>query len=49
MRGWRARRRDGIGGDITANDANGLLNAIREDYDLKPVPRGDVADRGARS
>jgi hypothetical protein len=38
-RGWWAHRRDNLGGDITADGADGLWNAIREDYDLKPVPR----------
>jgi hypothetical protein len=40
-RGWWAQRRDNIGSDITAADADGLWQAIHEDYDLKPVPRGD--------
>ena len=38
-RGHWARRRDGLGGDITAGDLDGLWTAIHEDYDLKPVPR----------
>jgi hypothetical protein len=38
-RGWWARRRDGLGGDITADDPEALWQAILEDYDLKPVPR----------
>jgi hypothetical protein len=38
-RGWWARRRDGIGGDITAAGVDGLWNAIREDYAQKSVPR----------
>jgi hypothetical protein len=46
-RGWWARRRDDIGGDIIANDADGLWNEIREDYDLKPVPRADDSGRAA--
>jgi hypothetical protein len=46
VRGWWARRRDNIGDDITADDADGLWNAIREDYTLKPVPRGNCADIG---
>lgn len=51
VRGWWARRRDDIGGDITSADADGLWNMIREDYDLKPVPRGDGVnvDHGAPS
>lgn len=36
---WHARRRDGLGGVITAGDAEGLRNQIREDYALKRVPR----------
>jgi hypothetical protein len=40
VRGWHARRLDGIGGDITADDADGLWNAMLEDYCFKPVPRG---------
>jgi hypothetical protein len=38
-RGWWAHRRDNLGGDITADDPDNLWQAIREDYDLKPVPR----------
>lgn len=39
-RGYQARRRDGIGGDITATDPgdpDGLWRAIREDFEFKPV------------
>jgi len=46
VRGWWARRRDDIGGDITADDPDGLWNAIVEDYTLKPVPRDSGADVG---
>ena len=38
-RGHWARRRDGIGGDITAPGPDELWQAIRKDYDLKPVHR----------
>lgn len=38
-RGWWAARRDLIGGYLTAHEPDGLWAAIREDYDLKPVPR----------
>lgn len=40
VRGWWARRRDGLGGDITAPGPDELQRALREDYGLKPVPRG---------
>ena len=39
VREWWAHRRDDLGGDITADDAEGLWKAIHEDYELKPVPR----------
>jgi len=39
VRGWWARRRDGLGGDITADDPGELRTAVSEDYALKPVPR----------
>jgi hypothetical protein len=38
-RGWRARRRDGLGGDLTATDPDGLYALIGDDYALRPVPR----------
>jgi hypothetical protein len=38
-RGWWAQRRDDIGGDITGDDSDELWQAIRQDYDGKPVPR----------
>jgi hypothetical protein len=45
-RGWWARRRDGLGGDLTAPDPDGLYEAIAADYALKPVPRSaPPADR----
>jgi hypothetical protein len=44
-RGWWAARRDQVGGYRTAPDPDGLRAAIREDGDLKPVPR-DCADGG---
>lgn len=37
-RGWWARRRDGLGGDITADTPDELQAAIGEDYALKAVP-----------
>jgi hypothetical protein len=37
--GWRAKRRDSLGGDITADCPSELWQAIRSDYTLKPVPR----------
>jgi hypothetical protein len=37
--GWRARRRDGKGGWITAPDAETLAELIRADYTADPVPR----------
>jgi hypothetical protein len=36
---WRWRRRDGLGGWTTANGPDELRQEVREDYDLKPVPR----------
>ena len=38
-RGWRARRRDGLGGDLTAPDADGLYEVIAADYAARHVPR----------
>ena len=38
-RGWWAQRRDGLGGDITAEAPDELNTALSEDYALKPVPR----------
>ena len=38
-RGYWANRRDGVGGDITAEDPDELRSAIFADYQLKPVPR----------
>ena len=38
-RGYHARRLDGLGGDLTASDPDGLRQAIWDDYALKPVPR----------
>ena len=37
--GWRARRRDGKGGWITAPDPVALAELIRVDYRADPVPR----------
>lgn len=36
-RGWWARRRDGIGGDLTAAEPGQLHTAIVADYNLNPV------------
>lgn len=41
-RGHWALRRDGLGGHITAPDAEKLRDAVVADYDLKRVPR-DIA------
>ncbi|HTR90360.1 MAG TPA: hypothetical protein VMI73_01310 [Trebonia sp.] len=38
-RGYWARRRDGLGGDITADSPDAIWQAILDDYTLKPVPR----------
>jgi hypothetical protein len=38
---WRARRRDGLGGWLTAVGPDELRQMIREDYAMKPVPRPD--------
>ena len=37
--GWQAKRRDGKGEPITADDADTLAEAIRRDYAADPVPR----------
>jgi hypothetical protein len=37
--GFQAKRRDGLGGPITADDPDALWQGIKDDYDLKPVPR----------
>ncbi len=37
--GWRAKRRDGRGGWLTAATPDELYEVIRADYALKPVPR----------
>ncbi|HUC25025.1 MAG TPA: hypothetical protein VMA73_20130 [Streptosporangiaceae bacterium] len=37
--GWRARRRDGLGGWLTGTNPDELYKAITDDYALKPVPR----------
>jgi hypothetical protein len=42
-RGYWARRRDGLGGDITASDPGELWAAIRADYAVKRVPCGLAA------
>ncbi|MGH3181685.1 MAG: hypothetical protein ACRDOE_07245 [Streptosporangiaceae bacterium] len=39
-RGYWARRRDGLGGDLTADDPDVLGSAIRADYAVKRVPCG---------
>lgn len=38
--GWHARRRDGIGGLITAAGPDELWPAVCADYELSPVSRG---------
>jgi hypothetical protein len=38
-RGWQARRRDGIGGDITAASPDKLWAKVVNDYTRRPVPR----------
>jgi hypothetical protein len=48
-RGWWARRRDNIGGDLTGKDAGGLWDAILKDYIACPVPRDAGASQGAPS
>lgn len=44
--GWRARRRDSLGGWLTAAGPDGLLAEISSDYALRPVPRegGPIGD-----
>jgi hypothetical protein len=45
---WRARRLDGLGGEITAAGPDELWTAMKDDYALKPVPRGlPQAESGA--
>jgi len=39
---WKARRRDGLGGVIEARSAEGLRDAIMDDYLTKPVPRDEA-------
>lgn len=36
---WRARRRDGRGGWITASDAEELFGLVTADYEREPVSR----------
>lgn len=38
--GWRARRRDGLGGWLTTGNPDELLRVIAADYALRPIPRG---------
>ena len=38
VRGCWAQRRDGLGGDITAETPDELRTTINEDHMLKPVP-----------
>lgn len=40
--GWRAHRRDAVGGDLTAPGPDELESKIRADYGLRPVPREDA-------
>jgi hypothetical protein len=44
--GWQARRRDGLGGVITAPDPDALWTAIKDDYALKAVPRDTALPAG---
>jgi hypothetical protein len=37
--GWRAKRRDGLGGWLDAADSAGLYKVIADDYAFRPVPR----------
>jgi hypothetical protein len=37
--GWHARRRDGLGGLITADGPDDLRRAVLDDYATRPVPR----------
>jgi hypothetical protein len=39
VRGWHARRRDNLGGEITAGSAKGLSVELWIDYTDKPVLR----------
>jgi hypothetical protein len=38
---WRARRRDGLGERMAADDPDDLRRQIRADYEFKPVERAD--------
>ena len=42
--GYRARRRDGLGGWMTADELDALRNDILSDYLLKPVKRPDSGE-----
>ena len=42
--GWRARRRDGLGGWMASASPDGLYQAIGADYGAKPVPRSYAPD-----
>jgi hypothetical protein len=44
--GWRARRRDGLGGWLTGACPDELYKAITDDYTLRPVPRGYAPGSG---
>jgi hypothetical protein len=44
--GCRARRRDDLGGHITAGTADELWSAILADYTFKPVPRATALPAG---
>jgi len=37
--GWHAKRRDGLGGTLTAADPDGLYEVIAADYAVRPVGR----------
>jgi hypothetical protein len=45
---WTARRRDGVGGGLSAPNPDGLHKLIIEDYTFRPVPRSDGAGDSPR-
>ena len=38
---WLAHRRDGLGATLRAAGPRDLLTAIKQDYEGRPVPRGE--------
>jgi len=40
--GWAAKRKDGLGGWLTAPSAEALWTVIRADYQARPVSRDDA-------